>query len=76
MIRLGFGHGYLGLVLRIYLDALATDEVLITAQGQNKFDDFGKKALFGCCYMFMDAQVPVVVRIVRHTSKADAVKTP
>lgn len=46
--------------------ALATSEVLITPLGQNAFDDFGKKALFGRCYMFMDAQSPVVVRIERH----------
>jgi hypothetical protein len=48
--------------------ALATDEVLITPSGQNQFDDFGKKALFGRCYMFMDAQDPKIVRIVRHES--------
>lgn len=46
-------------------DALATDEVLITPAGPNRFDDFGKKALFGRCYMFMDAQAPAVVAIVR-----------
>lgn len=46
--------------------ALATSEVLITPLGSNAFDDFGKKALFGRCYMFMDAQTPVVVRIERH----------
>jgi hypothetical protein len=46
--------------------ALATYEVLITPLGQNTFDDFGKKALFGRCYMFMDAQAPKVVRIERH----------
>jgi hypothetical protein len=45
---------------------LATSEVLITPLGQNKFDAFGKKALFGRCYMFMDAQAPNVVRIERH----------
>lgn len=46
--------------------ALATYEVLITPLGQNVFDDFGKKALFGRCFMFMDAQSPSVVRVVRH----------
>lgn len=46
--------------------ALATDEVLITPSGPNTFDDFGKTALFGRCYMFMDAQDPKIVRIVRH----------
>jgi hypothetical protein len=45
--------------------ALATSEVLITPLGSNVFDDFGKKALFGRCFMFMDAQDPKVVRIVR-----------
>jgi len=50
---------------RNHQHALATHEVLITPLGHNVFDDFGKKALFGRCYMFMDAQEPVVVRIVR-----------
>lgn len=45
--------------------AIATSEVLITPLGPNRFDDFGKKALFGRCYMFMDAQAPKVVRIER-----------
>jgi hypothetical protein len=45
--------------------ALATSEVLFTPLGQNTFDDFGKKALFGRCYMFMDAQSPEVIRIER-----------
>jgi hypothetical protein len=48
-----------------HLRALATDEVLITPIGPNVFDDFGKKALFGRCYMFMDAQSPSVIRIER-----------
>lgn len=46
-------------------DALATSEVLITPLGNNVFNDFGKKSLFGRCYMFMDAQNPKVIRIVR-----------
>ncbi len=45
--------------------ALATSEVLITPLGNNVFDDFGKKALFGRCFMFMDAQSPRVVQVVR-----------
>jgi len=45
--------------------ALATDEVLITPLGHNVFDAFGKKALFGRCFMFMDAQAPKVVKIAR-----------
>jgi hypothetical protein len=50
---------------RNHQDALATSEVLMTPLGPNKFDDFGKKALFGRCFMFMDAQNPEVVRVVR-----------
>lgn len=46
--------------------ALARDEVLITPLGENTFDDFGMKALFGRCFMFMDAQAPEVLRIERH----------
>lgn len=45
--------------------ALATDEVLITPMGLNRFDEFGMKALFGRCFMFMDAQAPQVVSIER-----------
>jgi hypothetical protein len=48
-----------------HLEALATDEVLITSSGQNVFDDHGKAALFGRCYMFMDALDPRVVRVER-----------
>lgn len=52
-----------------HLDALAAHEVLITPLGQNKFDAFGKSALFGRCYMFMDAQAPMVVTIERRTAE-------
>lgn len=45
--------------------ALATDEVLITPLGPNKFDDFGKKILFGRCFMFMDARTPKIEKIER-----------
>ncbi|MBL4867715.1 MAG: hypothetical protein JKY67_15210 [Pseudomonadales bacterium] len=45
--------------------ALATDEVLITPLGNNVFDELGKKALFGRCFMFMDAQAPEVIKIIR-----------
>jgi hypothetical protein len=48
-----------------HLKALARAEVLITPFGPNKFDAFGMAALFGRCYMFMDAQSPKIVRIVR-----------
>lgn len=45
--------------------ALTTSEVLITPLGSNVFDEFGKKALFGRCFMFMDAVDPRVTRVVR-----------
>lgn len=38
---------------------------LLHPQGNNVFDDFGKKALFGRCFMFMDAQQPEIIRIVQ-----------
>lgn len=47
-------------------DGLTPDEVLITPLGNNVFDDFGKKALLGRCYMFMDAIAPKIVHIERH----------
>jgi hypothetical protein len=50
---------------RRHLDALAEHEVLVTPLGPNRFDDFGKAALFGRCFMFMDAQDPRVVRVER-----------
>lgn len=50
---------------RNHLRALATSEVLITPMGPNVFDDLGKKGLFGRCFMFMDAQEPSVVHIIR-----------
>ena len=49
-----------------HLDGLTPDEVLITPLGPNKFDDFGKQALLGRAYMFMDAQSPEIIRLVRH----------
>ena len=50
---------------RHHQEALATHEVLISPLGQNVFDDLGKKALFGRCFMFMDALSPRVIRVVR-----------
>ena len=50
---------------RMHQQAVATAEMLITPLGQNVFDDFGKKALFGRCYMFMDAQSGKVAKIER-----------
>lgn len=49
--------------------AVATDEVLISPLGHNVFDDFGKKALFGRCFMFMDALAPAIVSIERAQGK-------
>ena len=53
---------------RHHLDALATSEVLITPLGPNKFDDIGKRALFGRCFMFMDAKSPKATHVVRATA--------
>ena len=50
-----------------HLQGLTPSEVLITPQGPNKFDRFGKQALLGRAYMFMDAQAPHIVRIARHS---------
>lgn len=50
---------------RRHQDALATHEVLIAESGSTQFGDLTKMALFGRCYMFMDAQNPRVARIVR-----------
>ncbi len=49
-----------------YMDGLTKDEVLFTPLGRNVFDDFGKKALLGRCYFFMDAQSLEIDRIERH----------
>ena len=48
-----------------HMRALVPGEVLLTPQGANVFDDVGKQALFGRCYLFMDAQAPRIARIVR-----------
>ena len=48
-----------------HLRALARSEVLLTPLGANVFDELGKQALFGRCYLFMDAQAPQVACIVR-----------
>ena len=52
---------------RNHQKALTPAEVIITPLGPNRFDEFGIAALFGRCFMFMDAQEPVVVRVVRRT---------
>jgi len=51
-----------------YREGLTDSEVILTPLGQNVFDDTGKKALLGRCYMFMDAQAPKVMRIERATA--------
>lgn len=48
-----------------HLDGLTPDEVLITPLGPNVFDDFGKQALLGRAYMFMDALDPRIAHIYR-----------
>lgn len=50
-----------------HLDGLTPSEVLMTPLGPNKFDDFGKQALLGRAYMFLDAQRPVVLQINRRS---------
>ena len=50
-----------------HMDGLVYSESLMTPLGLNVFDELGKKALFGRCYMFMDAQDPKVIQIVRKT---------
>jgi len=45
--------------------ALAKSEVIINPAGENVFDDLGKRALFGRCYMFMDAQDPEIISFER-----------
>jgi len=60
-----FAQEHWGEIDQNHQRALATDEVLITPLGPNCFDDFGKKALFGRCFMFMDALEPRVVQVHR-----------
>jgi hypothetical protein len=50
-----------------HLNGLTASEVLMTPLGPNKFDAFGKQALLGRAYMFMDAQQPAVVRLERNS---------
>lgn len=50
----------------MHLEGLAQSEVLMTPLGPNMFDDFGKQALLGRAYMFMDAQHPDIKTIRRH----------
>lgn len=50
---------------RLHLQALTPGEVLLTPLGPNVFDAFGRKVLWGRCFMFMDAQAPAAARIER-----------
>lgn len=63
-----FTRQYMEQIRTNHLDALATDEVLITSLGHNKFDEFGMQALYGRAFMFMDAQDPKVVHLYRKKS--------
>ncbi len=63
-----FIEEHLNVIRSKHLQALATDEVIITGAGSNKFDDFGMKALYGRTFMFMDAQSPEIVQVFRHKS--------
>lgn len=47
---------------------LCPDEVLMTPLGNNLFDDFGKKALYGRCCFFMDAQEFEVQDVIRNAA--------
>jgi hypothetical protein len=50
---------------RHHARALTGFEVIYTSLGRNQFDDVDKKALFGRCYLYMDARDPHVDRLVR-----------
>ena len=62
---------HMSIIEQNHQKALARAEVLITPQGNNKFDEFGMKALFGRCYFFMDAKNPAVSRVVRKTNSEE-----
>ncbi len=51
-----------------HLDGLVNSEVLISPLGQNVFNDEGKMALLGRCWMFMDARAENIATIVRATA--------
>ncbi len=50
---------------RRHEDAFAGSEVLVADSGLNQVNELVKMALFGRCFMFMDAQNPRVVRVER-----------
>jgi len=60
-----FVDAHLEIIMRKHLDALATDEVLITGNGPNKFNLFDMKALYGRTFMFVDAQNPEIAILHR-----------
>ncbi len=68
VVLTGFTQEHMDVIKSRHIDALATDEVLITGLGQNKFDEFGMQALYGRAFMFMDAQEPKIVRLYRKGS--------
>ncbi|MFO6421977.1 hypothetical protein [Motilimonas sp. KMU-193] len=61
-----FVAGHMEEIRKLHLKGLATDEVLITPSGNNVFDEFGMKALYGRSFMFMDAQNPEIIEVYRH----------
>lgn len=63
-----FANTHIETIRARHLDALATDEAIITSEGVNKFNEFGMKALYGRTFMFMDAQDQLIVRIYRRKS--------
>lgn len=63
-------------IVRHHREALAADEVIMTPNGANLFDDLEMLALFGRCFMFMDAQNPKVVHIERRAvTETEMVRT-
>jgi hypothetical protein len=49
-----------------HLDGVVRDEVLLNAEKKpNVFDDRGMMGLFGRARMFLDAQKPEVLRVLR-----------
>ena len=63
-----FADKYSEEIEKNHLDGLATSEVLITPLGNNIFDSFGMRAIYGRTFMFMDAQNPEIVVLYRHKS--------
>ena len=63
-----FANKHIETIKKEHLNGLATAEVLFTPQGNNVFNEFGMKALYGRTFMFMDAQKSEIVEIYRHES--------